>query len=62
MEVDARCTNRSGGDARVRLQQPLKQPAPGNTVQEAHKLSTLQGNLLTSACILDVCWAPMEPS
>ncbi|CAL8460566.1 g95 [Coccomyxa elongata] len=43
VEVDARCTNRSGGDARVRLQQPVKQPPPGNTVQEAHKLSTLQG-------------------
>lgn len=51
VEVNARCTNRSGGDARVRLQQPLKQPPPGNTVQQAHKLTTLQGTLLTFACI-----------
>ena len=46
VEVDRRCTDRSGGDARVKLLQPMKQPPPGNTVQEAHKVASLQGGAL----------------
>ncbi len=48
VEVDGRCTDRTGGDARVKLLQPFKQPPPGNTVQEAHKLPSLQGEALGS--------------
>lgn len=44
VEVDARCTGRSGGDARVRLSRPLPAAPPGATVLIAHpKLSSLRG-------------------
>lgn len=49
VEVDGRCTGRSGGDARVQLLQPLKQPPPGNSVQEAHKLSSLEGETIQTS-------------
>ena len=61
VEVDGRCTKRSGGDARVQLQQPLKQPPAGNTVQEAHKLSALQGDCSRPHALLMIARVSMEP-
>ena len=44
VEVDARCTGRSGGDACVRLSRPLLAVPPGATALIAHpKLSSLKG-------------------
>jgi hypothetical protein len=43
VQVSSRCTERSGGDARVKLLKPLSKPPAGNTVLAAHKLPSLQG-------------------
>jgi hypothetical protein len=57
VEVDARCTGRSGGDARVRLSRPLPAAPPGVTVLIAHpKLSSLRGKDARKAsplCIME---------
>lgn len=45
VEVDRRCVERAGGDARVVLAGELRAPPPGNTVQRAHGLPSLQGAL-----------------
>ena len=42
LEVDRRCVEREGGDARVALAGELRAPPP-NTVQRAHGLASLQG-------------------
>lgn len=43
VEVDRRCPDLSGGDARVRLSFPLEQPPARNTVLAAHGLASLEG-------------------
>ena len=45
VEVNRRCVERAGGDARVMLAGELRAPPPGNTVQRAHGLPSLQGAL-----------------
>ncbi|DBA98834.1 TPA: hypothetical protein ACH3X1_014596 [Trebouxia sp. C0004] len=43
VEVDYRCTDRSGADTRVQLLKPLQNPPKGFTGLKAHKLATLDG-------------------
>ncbi|KAL0032654.1 hypothetical protein WJX79_000612 [Trebouxia sp. C0005] len=43
VEVDYRCTDRSGADARVKLLKPLQNSPRGFTGLKAHKLATLDG-------------------